>query len=315
MKKRVTAVIDLGSASTRLSIRSTNEAIGVDGVSNIRLQRTTKMGEGLTLRGTISPEALERVELVLWDYRQLCDKAGTHQVVVVATAAARLASNSKELAALVRRVFATDLRILSETEEGMLAFAGATKHLSEGSLALVIDIGGASTELIVGSAGSDQVEVRSVPIGAVGIAEEYLQSDPPDPAELSSALSVIYSHMDDVVRELSKVSLAVTKGTIIGVGGTIATTAAVELGLAEYRSDVIQGFQLGRGAVEDVFRTLATESHADRVYNPGLDSDRVSLIVGGLCVLVGFMRRLGIDEIVVSDDDLLEGIMADLRAG
>ncbi len=101
-------------------------------------------------------------------------------------------------------------------------------------------------------------------------------------------------------------------GTVLGVAGTITTVAAVEIGLAVYDPEVIHHFVLTRDAVEDVFRTLATESLADRVHNPGLPPERAPVIVGGLCVLVAIMRRLGLDELMVSESDILDGVLASL---
>jgi exopolyphosphatase/guanosine-5'-triphosphate,3'-diphosphate pyrophosphatase len=101
-------------------------------------------------------------------------------------------------------------------------------------------------------------------------------------------------------------------GTVLGVAGTITTVAAVEIGLAIYDRDAIHHFVLTRDAVEDVFRTLATEALADRIHNPGLAPERAPVIVGGLCVLVAIMRRLGLDELVVSESDILDGLTASL---
>lgn len=312
------AVIDLGSASSRMLISSVS-------AGNIRKQTVTRMGEGLVSGGLIASASLQRVREVLLDYRRLCDETATDQIAVVATAAARQARNNSDLVSVVSDVFDVELQVLSEREEGRLAFAGATASLgsdsphdgaADGTLALVLDIGGASTEFSVGTVGSgsaEPTEVVSIPVGAVTITEQYIESDPPDPAELSSALSVVSSHVDDVIRLMPGVVAAAESGLVIGVGGTISTCAAVEIGLIDYHFDAINGFRLEREAVEDVFRTLATEDHADRAFNPGLAADRVPLVVGGLCILVAVMRRLGIGEIIVSEEDLLEGLVAELR--
>lgn len=315
------AVIDLGSGSSRLLISypdaGRTSSPEVSGLADLRLQVVTRMGEGST--GLLSSEGLARVEQALLVFQQHCADAEIQHIAVVATEAARRATNVQELQALVQRILGTDVHVLSSTDEGRLAFAGATSSLPPGSLALVLDIGGASTEFAVGhtqapAASPNQVSVVSIPVGAVQVSEQYIESDPPDPAELSSALSVVVSHVDDVVRDLPAVLDAISQGVVVGVGGTNTTTAAVELGLVDYRADVINGFVLERDAAEDVFRTLAMESNADRAFNPGLHDERVSLIVGGLCVLLAVMRRLVISEIIVSEADLLDGIVAELRA-
>jgi exopolyphosphatase/guanosine-5'-triphosphate,3'-diphosphate pyrophosphatase len=123
--------------------------------------------------------------------------------------------------------------------------------------------------------------------------------------ELSQALSVIDVHLDDVVRE---VPLATEAATFVGLAGTVSTAAAVELGLATYDRSRIHHFRLSKAAVEDVFRTLATEPLADRIHNPGLERERADVIVGGMCVLVAIMRRLGFGECLVSESDILDGL-------
>src|SRR6185295_12556555 len=134
-------------------------------------------------------------------------------------------------------------------------------------------------------------------------------SDPPAPDELAAALSVVRVHLDDVERAIPRIREA---GTVIGVAGTVSTVAAVEQGLAEYDRERIHHFRLTRAAVEDVFRTLATEPAADRRHNPGLEPERVDVIVGGTIVLAAVMRYFGFDEMLVSEDDILDGLIRDL---
>jgi exopolyphosphatase/guanosine-5'-triphosphate,3'-diphosphate pyrophosphatase len=197
---------------------------------------------------------------------------------------------------------------LSGQEEGERAFAGATAGLDRATAPfLVIDIGGGSTECMVGT---DKVEgLRSFDIGCVRLSEKHLVSDPPAPEELSNAIAEATAWFEDLVREVPEVSAA---RTVVGVAGTITTVAAVELGLAAYDRHATHHFRLARAAIEDVFRTLATERLADRVHNPGLERERADVIVGGLCVLVAFVRTLGIDEVLVSETDILDGLAASL---
>lgn len=302
------AVIDLGSASTRMLICDESGATQ-------HWQETTAMSQGLTDKRGLSADALGRVQKVLTRYREHCDAAEVRSIVAVATAAARQSDNSGDLVALVRQTLGVELEILSESREGELAFRGATKGVADDELVLVLDIGGASTEFVVGVTGAGAADTLSVPIGAVLVTEAYIESDPPDPAELSSALSVVSSHVEDAIRLLPTLTNAAAYGTVIGVGGTLSTTAAVEIGLQTYDRSKIQDFVLERAAVEDVFRTLATEDHEDRAFNPGLPADRVPYIVGGLCVLTAILRHLVISEIIVSEDDLLDGLLAELQDG
>lgn len=301
------AVIDLGSASTRMLL------VNAEGVSS-KYQATTAMAESLSSSGTISIDALNRVQDVLCTFRDRCAEHSITNVTVVATAAARMATNVDELASLVDSIFGIALRVLTPEDEGSLAFAGATSGLPEDTMVMLVDIGGASTEFVVGVTGTSQASVVSVPMGAVSMSESYIVSDPPDPGGLSSALSVASTHVDDVIRSLPTIPNAAAHGVVVGVGGTITTTAAVEIGMPVYDVKKIQDFVLHKDAAEDVFRALATESHADRAFNPGLEADRVPYIVGGLCVLIATMRHLVIDEIMVSDRDLLDGLKMEVLA-
>ena len=136
-----------------------------------------------------------------------------------------------------------------------------------------------------------------------------MTTDPPAPEELVACLSITEAHLDDVAREIPQCGQA---RTFVGLAGTVATAAAVEIGLAEYDRDRIHHFVLTKEAAEDVYRTLVTESRAERVHNPGLEEARADVIVGGMCILVRVMRYFGIDELVVSESDILDGLAASL---
>jgi exopolyphosphatase/guanosine-5'-triphosphate,3'-diphosphate pyrophosphatase len=189
-----------------------------------------------------------------------------------------------------------------------LSFLGATAELdpADGPF-LVFDIGGGSTEFTYGTTESEAT--LSTDMGCVRITEAWLHGDPPTAVELSQALSIIGIHLDDVVREIPQATEA---ATYVGLAGTVSTAAAVELGLATYDRDRIHHSRLSKAAVEDVFRTLATEPLAERIHNPGLERERADVIVGGMCVFVGVMRRLGIAECLVSESDILDGLAMSL---
>jgi exopolyphosphatase/guanosine-5'-triphosphate,3'-diphosphate pyrophosphatase len=150
--------------------------------------------------------------------------------------------------------------------------------------------------------------VVSIAMGSVSLSEEELASDPPRPEELANALGRVADEVDDVVRAVPVLPHA----RLIGVAGTITTVAAVEIGLEPYDPDRVHGFVLTRQAAEEVFRTLATERLADRIHNPGLHAERADIIVGGCCILVAVMRRLEAAEILVSEHDLLDGLLGSL---
>jgi exopolyphosphatase/guanosine-5'-triphosphate,3'-diphosphate pyrophosphatase len=188
-----------------------------------------------------------------------------------------------------------------------LAFRGATSWLDlDDRPVAVIDIGGGSTEFAVG--GADSVQIASIDLGSVSLTEQELHTDPPRPEELANAIGRVADEVDDVVRAMPELPSA----RLIGVAGTITTVAAVELGLEPYDPERIHLFVLTRQAAEDVLRTLATERLADRIHNPGLQAERADIIVGGCCILVAIMRRLEATELVVSECDLLDGLLGSL---
>jgi exopolyphosphatase/guanosine-5'-triphosphate,3'-diphosphate pyrophosphatase len=152
---------------------------------------------------------------------------------------------------------------------------------------------------------------RSVEIGASGLCERELLHDPPRPEELTNAIGLVQDHLDDVLRDHPAIGNA---PTVVGVGGTIEVAASIELGLAEFTPAAVHGFRFDRAAVEDVFRTMATEPLAERVHNPGLPADRAGLIVGGCCVLVAMMRRLQAPALVVSSHGLVDAVASRLLA-
>jgi len=225
-----------------------------------------------------------------------------------ATSAVRDASNREQFMAAAEDVVGIRPEVLSGMEEGRLAFAGATAELdpSNGPF-LVVDIGGGSTELVVGR--DEPVGVESMDVGCVRITEKFLHHDPPRPEELSDALMEVRDQLEDAVRAVPELNDA---QQMIGLAGTVTTVAAVELGLTEYDRDRIHHFWLTRAAAEDVFRTLATESRASRLGNPGLEEARADVIVGGCVVLVAVLRYFDLSGCLVSESDILDGLASSL---
>ena len=299
------AAIDCGTNSVRLLVSQ-------DGRTTLeRLMRITRLGQGVNASGRLDPAAIERTVAVLREFREVMDRFGVEKVRMTATSAARDATNRDDFFDAAEAVVGTRPELLSGSEEGRLSFLGATADLdpADGPF-LVCDIGGGSTEF---SYGTTEAEATiSTDMGCVRITEAWLHTDPPTAEELSQALSVIEIHVDDVVREIPDATEA---ATFVGLAGTVSATAAVELGLAEYDRDRIHHFLLTKHAVEDVFRTLATERLADRIHNPGLERERADVIVGGLCVLVTIMRRMGFRQCLVSESDILDGLAMSLVSG
>lgn len=297
------AAIDCGTNSTRLLVRS------AAGENVERLMRITRLGKGVDATGRLDPDAIDRTIEVLREFREAMDRLGVGKVRMSATSAARDAGNREEFFAAAEAVVGVRPELLTGDEEGQLSFLGATSELdADRGPFLVVDIGGGSTEF---SYGTDECEATlSLDIGCVRMTEKYLHHDPPLPEELSACISVAEVFVDDVIRAIPGASEA---ATFVGLAGTITTVAAVELGLQTYDRDKVHHFVLSKAAAEDVFRTLATEPYDDRVENPGLERERADVIVGGVCILVTIMRRLGFDECLVSEADILDGLAITAR--
>ena len=297
------AAIDIGSNSTNLLL------LDADGNEILREVNVTALGEGVAKSGLLSPAAVARTLAVIDGYAA---RIREHDalVAITGTAACRMAKNTEEFFAEVQRRTGTMPRLLSGDDEARLAWHGAMASLpSIDGTTLVVDIGGASTELTLGD--SNVLESVSLPFGTVSLTEAELHSDPPRADELSNAISMVGDAVDNSVIERPALGAATR---VVGVASSIVTIAAVELGLTRFDRARLHGMVLTRAAAEDVFRTLATERLADRVHNPGLPVERAGVIVGGCCLLVAIMRRLQLDDIIVSTHNLIDGVAAELRA-
>ncbi len=298
------AAVDIGTNSTRLLVADLDgngrdaKLLPVD-----RRTQITRLGEGVHDNRTLRPDAIARTIDTLRTYRGLIDDLGATKVRATATSASRDAANRDEFFDPAEQVLGVRPELLSGDEEAQLEFLGATAESSATPPYLVVDIGGGSTEFIVGT--EAPVGLCSIDIGCVRLTEQFLHSDPPTAEELSQAVSVVRDHLADVDR---LVPGAAGARTLIGTAGTMWTLAAIELGVDPSESDRIDGFHLSRAAAEEVFRTLATEPISRRRHNPGLDPGRVDIIVGGAIVAVSVMRHWGFDELVVSEADILDGL-------
>lgn len=297
MSQPLYAAVDCGTNSTRLLIS--------DGTTQLeRHMRITRLGAGVDRTGRLDPESIERTLSVMRDYRAMMDRYQVAGIRIAATSASRDASNRDEFFGPATDILGAEPELISGEEEARLSFEGATADLAEGGRTLVVDIGGGSTEFVVGIDGVE--ESLSTDMGCVRMTEKYLHGDPPRPEELSNCLAEVTQHLDDVAREVPGAAGAVR---FVGLAGTVTTVAAVEIGLAEHDRDALHHFVLTREAAEDVFRTLATEAAEDRRHNPGLDPGRVDVIVGGCCILVGIFRYFGFSECIVSEADILDGLI------
>lgn len=298
------AAIDCGTNSTRLLIADT------EGNTIERLMRITRLGQGVDAARHLHDEAVARTISVLEFYRMVMDEHSTAKVRITATSAARDADNRETFFDAAEEIVGARPELLSGAEEARLSFLGATADLdpADGPF-LVVDIGGGSTEFATGT--SEPEGGLSIDIGCVRLTEKYMRTDPPTPIELSQVVSVARDYMEDVARDLPSTREA---RRLVGLAGSVTTVAAVELGLTEYDRDRIHHFVLTRDAAEDVFRTLATESRADRLHNPGLEPERADVIVAGAAILVAVMRYFDFQECLVSESDILDGLVQSLTS-
>jgi len=300
------AGVDLGTNSARLLVADVDAQGPL--VTVERRMRITRLGQDVHATRRLAPEAIERNLTVLAEFEGLIRGLGVERVRATATSAARDATNRDDFFVPAEEALGAPLELLSAEEEAALAFLGATDDLDAPAPYLVVDIGGGSTEFIVGTTKPEGLV--SVDVGCVRITEQFLHADPPTPEELSQAVTVVRDHMADVARELPGITGV---ETVVGLAGTVTTVAAVELGLAAYDRAAIHHYRLTRAAAEDVFRTLATESADDRRHNPGLEPGRVDVIVGGAIVLTAVMRAFRVDEMLVSEADILDGLVLSRR--
>ncbi|MGO9029011.1 MAG: exopolyphosphatase [Acidimicrobiales bacterium] len=299
------AAIDCGTNSTRLLVADAG------GRPLERLMRITRLGEGVDATGSLSAVAIERSVAVLGEYRAVMDRFGVARARLVATSAARDASNGSTFLAAAAAVVGVQPELLSGREEGALSMAGAVADLdpADGPF-LVVDIGGGSTELVAGSGPDDPDLVAvSLQLGCVRVTERFLASDPPTGAELTSAEAMVADALEQAVADHPRF---LDKPRLVGLAGTVTTLSSLQSGLATYDRDRIHHSVLSADQVDHWYRVLAGDDGAARLARPGMVAGREDVIVGGAMILSVVMRRLGLPECLVSEADILDGLVAGL---
>jgi exopolyphosphatase / guanosine-5'-triphosphate,3'-diphosphate pyrophosphatase len=299
------AAVDCGTNSLRLLIAD------VDGdrlADVIRRMEIVRLGEGVDRTGRFRPEAIERTRVVLADYARLIGDAGTTRIRMVATSASRDAANADEFRAMVTGTLGQPPEVVTGDEEARLSFAGAVRGLDADPPYLVVDIGGGSTEFVVGSSTVDAA--ISVDIGCVRMTERHLHDDPPTPVQVAAAEADITAAVD---RALSTVGGRGT-GTLVGLAGSVTTVAALALGLDAYRPEVIHHARVPFADVAKVTANLLAATRAQRLANPVMHPGRADVIGAGALILRVVMERAGSDEVIASEHDILDGIAWSLAA-
>jgi exopolyphosphatase/guanosine-5'-triphosphate,3'-diphosphate pyrophosphatase len=293
------AVVDIGTNSTRLLIGD------VEGTSVTEVERrttVTNMGRGVDHSGLICTDAVDDVCTVIADYRSRYEEMGAERVMAIATSAVRDAVNGQAFIAELRERFALDAWLLTGEEEADLTYLGATAHRPDEGSTLVFDIGGGSTELIVGS-GTRVRFHTSLQAGTIRQSERHLTTDPPDSRQLEDLADEIRNLIDQAIAADPQAKA----GRAIAVAGTPTSLAAIDQGLEPYDPGRVHGYRLGIQRIQRMLSGLSSLPLAERLRVPGLHPGRAPTIVAGTVILVQVMRAFRITEIEVSELDILHG--------
>ena len=321
------AALDCGTNSLRLLVADVEPARG-ELTDVVRQMEIVRLGEGVDRTGRLAAEALGRTFDTLRRYAETIAATGASSVRMVATSATRDAVNAAEFTSGVRAILGIGPEVISGDEEAALSFAGATAELAAVSPTdpttpagpyLVVDIGGGSTEFVLGAqAGWDGRAVPGAPgaaagritasvsvdIGCVRMTERHLHSDPPGRGEIVAARSDIDAALDAVARKLPGAGEA----TLVGLAGSVTTVAGIVLGLPAYDSSAIHHARITAGQVHAVAGRLLTQSRAERAAIGVMHPGRVDVIGAGSLILDRIMARFGFRDVLVSEHDILDGI-------
>ena len=305
MSTRV-AAIDCGTNSIRLLVADLDPEGGTT-VELTRRMEIVRLGQGVDATGRLAPEALRRTFAACDDYAARIREFGAERIRFVATSATRDASNRDEFFEGVRARFGVEPEVITGDQEAALSFAGATRSVAEDPAGnptpyLVVDIGGGSTEFVLG-AGSVEA-ARSVDIGCVRLTERHLTQDPPTLAQITAARRDVDAGID-LAAELVPLDQA---KTLVGVAGSVTTVAAVALGLTEYDPARVHLSRISAETVRRVAGDLLASTREQRAANPVIHPGRVDVIGAGALILAQIVDRLGLSEVVVSEHDILDGI-------
>ena len=291
------AAVDIGTNSMRLLV------VDGDGNEVTRMQEVTGLGQGVSSTGRLSAEAIARTVAVLARYGEAMREHGVTAARAVATSASRDASNREEFFDRAEQAMGLRPELITGVEEAELSFTGATAGLDLPRPHVVVDIGGGSTEFVWGLDGG--IEAVSVDVGSVRLTERLLPDRPADFEQLVAA----YHHCDGL---FSRTSLPEQVGTMVGVAGTWTSLGAIGLDLPAYDRSRVHLSTLTRMSVDRLVVRLAALTIEATARIPALDPKRAPVILGGAVIARETMRRLGALEVVVSEHDLLDGIVARL---
>ncbi|MGA2824652.1 MAG: Ppx/GppA phosphatase family protein [Streptosporangiaceae bacterium] len=311
MTRRV-AAIDCGTNSIRLLVADVDPERGTLADADRRME-IVRLGQGVDTSGRLAPEALDRTMNALSDYAAVITRLGAGAVRMVATSATRDAANAGEFVRRVMAVLGTAPEVLSGDEEARLSFTGATAELG-GELPaespyLVVDIGGGSTEFVLGASGT-VTAAASVDIGCVRMTERHLRSDPPSPEQVAAATADI----DAAVGRAADQVDAGQARTLIGLAGSVTTVAGIALSLPAYDPARLHHARVPAAEVHAITMRLLSLTRAERARIPVMHPGRVDVIGAGALILDRIMSLLGLPEVLVSEHDILDGIAWSIAA-
>jgi exopolyphosphatase/guanosine-5'-triphosphate,3'-diphosphate pyrophosphatase len=301
------AAFDCGSNSTRLLITDAG------GRALKREMNITRLSEGVDASGALLPAAMERTFAVLRAYRRDCDDAGVSKGLLVATSAVRDASNGTEFLSIAEGICRCPARILEGQEEAALSYAGALGDLEETAVpTMIVDVGGGSTELAVALDG--HLVSYSMQLGCVRVTERALGRGIVTPASDTAAREMIDAQLDVAFNAQPEFSRVVGGVRLVGLAGTVATLAQLDAGLTHYDREVVHHRVISQATVQHWRDVLARETPEQRLGHPGMVVGREDVLAAGLYVLDAVMECFGVEWLISSESDILDGIIASLRA-
>ncbi|SCE88019.1 Ppx/GppA phosphatase [Micromonospora haikouensis] len=308
------AAIDCGTNSIRLLVADLPDpSAGPDAplVDLSRRMEIVRLGQGVDKTGRLAPEAIERTRVALASYAAEIDTLGVDRVRMCATSASRDASNAGDFRAMVERTLGVAPEVVTGDEEARLSFTGAVRGLPADALEpyLVIDIGGGSTEFVVGTRAGGVEAAISMDVGCVRMTERHLLGDPPGLDQIAAAQADITVAVDRALEAVPGRQAA----TLVGLAGSVTTVVAIAEGLTEYEPERIHHARVSYGAVAEVTADLLAKTREQRLAIPVMHPGRADVIGAGALVLRTIMERAGMSTVVASEHDILDGIAWSLQ--
>ena len=299
------AALDVGTNSTRLLVADVEGGAVV--AEHAREMVITRLGKGVDRSGRFDPAALARTLEVLAGYAETCRRLGVERRRLVATSATRDAADRQVFLDGVRDLLGVEAEVLTGQAEAAAAYRGATTGLQDGRPTLVVDIGGGSTELILGDGAAAKAMV-SLDIGCVRLFERHLHHDPPAPDEVAALRADVAGHLPRVAEVLDPAAAE----RVVGVAGTVTTVTAIALGLDAYDPRRIHHQALDPAEIGAVAGKLAAMTVAERAAMPVMAKGREDVIVAGALLLDELVRRLQLRRVIASETDILDGVLLGL---